>query len=195
MKKRYMKKLNNDGYSLVEFVIVIAIIAVLTAAAVVTLSVIHTARAKDASMSFNTAVNDLKSTTQGRSYDFNNNGVVNDVDDKTFNFGLRIYSDGSKCYIQKVMVKSGVYLANVDYEEANNLNNGKGTSLSSSVYVTHTPVSGSETKVQSGSYEVVICFNKDGSCKLGAGTYRFYRENGSSIAKITVNRNGSILAN
>lgn len=194
MMKRRMKKLNNDGYSLVEMIIVIAIIAVLTTAAVVTVSTIQTAKAKDASMSFESAVSELHSTTKGKSYDFDGDGDVNDVDDQQFNFGLRIYDDGSKCYIQKVIVKDGVYESDSTYESDNNLNNGKGTSLSSYVYVTYAPVGGAETRIDSSSFEILIYYGKNGTCKSGVGTYRFYRENGSSIAKVTVNKNGSVIS-
>ncbi|MBQ8318554.1 MAG: prepilin-type N-terminal cleavage/methylation domain-containing protein [Lachnospiraceae bacterium] len=194
MMKRRMKKLNNDGYSLVEMIIVIAIIAVMTAAAVITVNTIQTAKAKEASMSFESAVKDLHSTTKGKAYDFDGDGDVNDVDDQNLSFGLRIYDDGSKCYIQKVIVKNGVYEPDATYEKDNNLNKGKGTSLSSYVYVTYSPIGGAEKKIDDSSYEALIYYGKDGTCKLGVGTYKFYRDNGSSIATVNVNKNGSVIS-
>ena len=47
MKKRRIMK-ENEGYSLIEMIIVIAIIAVMSAAAMVTISIIHNAKAKEA---------------------------------------------------------------------------------------------------------------------------------------------------
>ena len=48
-----MKKRNNAGYSLVELIIVLGIIAVLSGLAAVTISAISTARATSAKESFN----------------------------------------------------------------------------------------------------------------------------------------------
>ena len=57
MKKRRILK-RNEGYTLVEMIIVIAIIAILSAAAMVTISIIHNAKAKEAASTLDDALFD-----------------------------------------------------------------------------------------------------------------------------------------
>ena len=47
-KRRFMK--DNTGYTLIEMIIVIAIIAIMTGAAMVTITILHNAKAKEASI-------------------------------------------------------------------------------------------------------------------------------------------------
>ena len=52
-KRRFMKE--NKGYSLIELIIVLAIIVVMTGVSMVTITIIHNARAREASTKFENA--------------------------------------------------------------------------------------------------------------------------------------------
>lgn len=190
-KRRFKKlKLDNKGYSLVELIIVIAIIAVFTGAAMITLTVMHSAKAKEASITFESEVSELLNKSKGNSVDANLDGKIDAADDG-FGLGLRVHKVGQKCYVQKVLVKNKAYQPNTSFEEANNNNDGKGISLSSSVYVEYTDLTGSKIVID-GSDEVVISFNRSGACVTGYGTYDFIKTDGTKVAKTTINKNGSV---
>lgn len=206
MKKRRMKKLNNKGYSLVELIIVIAIIVVFSAAALITMSVMHNAKAKEAAITFDSEISELIHNSKNRACDPDGDGIISenpDGDDSTndseklYSFGIRLHSDGDKCYLQNVLVKNGVYESNSTYEAANNPNGGKGTSLSAYVYVEYTNLSGDKTVIGDGSSdEVIISYKRDGSCSVGAGHYDFMRTNSDTmVATMTLNKNGSHQSN
>ena len=190
--KRRMKKLNNKGYSLVEMIIVIAIVAVLTGAAMITLSVMHNAKAKEAAITFESEVSELLSNSKNRVCDPNGDGVIEDSE-KEYSVGLRVHKSGDKCYVQQVLVKDGLYVSNSTYESANNPNNGKGISLSVYVSVIYTDKSGNTINIgESSGDEVLIHYKRNGSCDLGYGTYEFVRtSSNSTVATMTINKNGS----
>lgn len=190
MKKRRMKKLNNKGYSLVEMIIVIAIIAILTTAAFVTLAIIGTAKAKEASITFESEVASILSKTKGKACDADMDGTISDAELKSNSYGLRIHRSGGKIYLQTVVMENGIYKAYADFEEKNNPNNGLGVSLSSKVQIMYTPIGGTEYEI-TGSAASVIAYDKSGRCFSGAGTYKFYRNNGDKIATVIINKNGS----
>ena len=127
MKKRNMKKLNNEGYSLIEMMIVIAIIAVFTGASLITINVMHSAKAKEAAITLDSEIAELINKSKNTACDANNDGVI-DSSDEGYSFGIRIHKDGDKCYVQDVLVHSGAYVHDEDYEKANNPNDGKGIS-------------------------------------------------------------------
>ena len=191
--ERKMKKLNNKGYSLVEMIIVIAIVAVLTGAAMVTLSVMHSAKAKEAAITFESELSELVSDSKNKVCDPNGDGVIDDSE-KEYSVGLRLYKSGGKCYVQQVLVKDGIYVQNTTYEQANNNNNGKGISLSSYVYVKYTATA-TVNSFDIGTEDdetVLIHYKKNGSCDSGHGTYEFIRTSGgSTVATVTINKNGS----
>ncbi len=190
--KRRMKKLNNKGYSLVEMIIVIAIVAVLTGAAMITLSVMHSAKAKEAAITFESEVSELVSNSKNRVCDPNGDGVIEDSE-KDYSVGLRVYKSGEKCYVQQVLVLNGAYVPNTTYEKANNVNDGKGISLSVYVYVRYTDLSGNSFDIgENDSETVLIHYKRNGSCDLGYGTFEFVRTSSdSTVATMTINKNGS----
>lgn len=190
--ERKMKKLNNKGYSLIEMVIVIAIIAVLTAAAAITVKTMHSAKAKEAAITFESEVSELLSESKNKVCDPNNDGVIEDSE-LEYSVGLRLHKSGSKCYLQKVLVKNGAYVANNTYETANNPNSGKGISLSVYVDVKYTDLTGNSFKIGNDASEnVIIHFKRNGSCDLGYGTFEFIRNSSNSkVATMTINKNGS----
>lgn len=192
MMKRRMKKLNNKGYSLIELIIVIAIIAIFTVAAMVTLSIMHSAKAKEAAITFESELSELLNKSKSNSIDVNLDGVI-DVDDKGYSYGLRIHCVDGKCYVQDVVVQDGLYVSHSDYEDANNNNDGKGISLSSYVYVRYTDYAGNEILINNGSpYYALVSYKRNGTCSVGAGTYEFIRTDGdATVATLTINKNGS----
>ncbi len=192
MMKRRMKKLNNKGYSLIELIIVVAIIAIFTAAAMVTLSTMHSAKAKEAAITFESELSELLTKCKSNSIDPDLDGVI-DSDDKLHTYGLRIHSVNGKCYLQEVIVKDGLYLSDASYENAKNNNGGKGISLSSYVYVRYTDFDGNQIEIKGNSANYgLISYNRDGSCSTGYGTYEFIRESSDTkVATITINKNGS----
>lgn len=206
MKKRRMKKLNNKGYSLVELIIVIAIIVVLTGAALITLTVMHSAKAKEAAITFDSEISELINKSKNKACDPNGDGVISedpnldgDLSDSEleYSFGLRLHKVDEKCYVQDVLVKDGVYVPNDAYEKANNPNDGKGLSLSIYVYVTYTDLSGNVITIGDQDDEtVLISYKRNGSCASGYGTYEFIRTSGGAqVASMTLNKNGSHQSN
>lgn len=196
MKKRRMKKLNNKGYSLVELIIVIAIIVVLTAAAMITMTVMHSAKAKEAAITFDSELSELIKNSKSRACDANVDGKIDDADEG-YSFGIRLHKDGNKCYLQDVLVKDGLYVQDDTYEEANNVNDGKGISLSSYVYVKYTDLDGNVITIgENSGDEVLIAYKKDGTCFSGYGMYEFIRTSGGDqVASMTLNKNGSHKSN
>lgn len=196
MKKRRMKKLNNKGYSLVELIIVIAIIVVLTGAALITMNIMHSAKAREASITFDSKISELINKSKNRACDANVDGKI-DSADEGYSFGLRLHKDGNKCYLQEVLVKDGAYVKDDTYEKANNVNDGKGISLSSYVYVKYTDQSGNVITIgDQASETVLISYKRNGTCASGYGMYEFIRTSGGDqVASMTLNKNGSHQSN
>ena len=63
-KRRFMK--DNKGYTLIEMIIVIAIIAIMTGAAMVTITILHNAKAKEASITLETALSETQKNAKGK---------------------------------------------------------------------------------------------------------------------------------
>ena len=63
-KRRFMKE--NKGYSLIELIIVLAIIVVMTGVSMVTITIIHNARAREASTKFENALSELQQNAKGK---------------------------------------------------------------------------------------------------------------------------------
>jgi len=192
MKKRNMKKLNNEGYSLIEMIIVIAIIAVFTGASIATISIMHSARAKEAAITFDSELAELVNNSKNMACDANVDGVI-DASDDGYSFGLRVHKNNGKCFVQTVLVDdNGLYVYDDSFEKANNPNDGKGISLSPYVYVTYRDNSGTVRNVGSNDDAVLIHFRKNGSCDIGYGTFEFIKKsNEKMVSKVTINKNGS----
>lgn len=192
MKKRRMKKLNNKGYSLVELIIVIAIIVVLTGAALITMNVMHSAKAKEAAITFDSEVAELINNSKNRAIDMNADGKVDNVD-KGYNYGIKLYLNGKKVFLQQIVTKDGVEHTSTDYVDANNSNDGSGISLSAYVYIRYTDLAGNVTIIdENNANEIIIIFDKKGICTAGYGTYEFIRTSGGDqVASVTINKNGS----
>jgi prepilin-type N-terminal cleavage/methylation domain-containing protein len=206
----------NKGYSLVEMIIVIAIIAVMSAAAMVTVTLINSAKAKEAGVTFDSELAALvaESKSQVVKFDINNDGAVDDTDTtlcKDYYFAIAVYqaTDG-KYYISHGYYKNDgtkkEYIALAD----ENTNNGKGTCISSRVSIDYTAGTKNSGELTSGdnvtltgincstdnNKAVVVAFDKAGKCVSGVGTYLFKKTAGNTtIDEVTIRANGSRQSN
>ena len=194
-KSRHL--LNNKGYSLVEMIIVIAIIAVMTGVATVTVTLINSARAKEAAVTFTSELSDVSSKAKNQMVVMED-ASGNKVKYPSYSYCLKIYKEGGKNYIKK-----GYY--NPDgtsdatkyiFIDSENNNGGRGISLSSRIEIKYTDSTGvektiSNTAGSSSVKEVYIVFDRTGRCILGDGDYNFYKTNSSLVATVRLKKNGS----
>lgn len=185
MKRRFMK--NNKGFSLVEMIICIAIIAILSGIALVTVSMIDSAKAKDAAVSFNSVVSETLAKSKGQMC------VVNGVNQPTYKRCMYLYLEDSS---DRYYLKTGYYnpdgLTDADkyiFIDNENKNEGKGTNLSAKVTIKYEDLDGNKTTVDSDG--VYIIFNKNGTCFDGAGLFEFYKRNGNLVDEVSIKTNGS----
>lgn len=193
------KKSDNEGYSLIELVIVIAIIALLTGLSFVTLSLLGSARAKEASIDFDSQVSELVKTSKSKLV------KINGVDYTNYCFCIKLYTKGNKFYVKKGYYNSEALSDNEQVIEADedpsvtsryifvkgeNKNDDKGSGFSSKVKIKYESADGTETDItEDGIY---IIYNRSGRCIEGDGIYHFYKKsNGANIANVTINKNGS----
>ena len=93
---------DNSGYTLVELIIVLAIIVILTTAAFVTMSIMHTAKVKEAAATFDAEITDLIARTRNQDVyqDTNQNGAMDSGEELPgYKYELGISYDGGKYYI------------------------------------------------------------------------------------------------
>ncbi|MCR5225662.1 MAG: prepilin-type N-terminal cleavage/methylation domain-containing protein [Eubacterium sp.] len=185
--KRLLKN-NNKAYSFVEMLIVIAIIAIAAGMSLISITVINSARAKEASVLFDSEVSNIITKCKNMTPD----------NDPNKSYALVIYDNGSKDYkvCQAVYDKS---TKTYTYDESSLVN------LSTRVKVTFegdvikggtadeiVSAYGSESDIKvKGDEAVFIRFDKKGRCVSGNGTFKFYKKNGNQIATVTIRQNGS----
>lgn len=189
MKKRRILK-RNEGYTLVEMIIVIAIIAILSAAAMVTISIIHNAKAKEAASTLEDALFDTQNNAKGKVC------MIGTTKYPDYKFALMVYKDGSKYYVKKCYYKGGgLSMSSADsYVTADNekSGSGKGTSFSSYVDVKYVNPDGNEVAIGSGNDAVFIIYDRQGNCVRGSGKFKFYRSNKDVLlSTLVLNKNGS----
>ena len=197
MKKMKQVLKDNSGFSLTELIIVIAIIAIMTTASFVTISIMHSARAKEAGSTFENALAEVIGMAKSKSVDYDMDGTINS-EEQNFTIGLRMYKDGGKFYLKKCVFKknaNGTYSV-FDYNSNNafiksiNEKDGKGACLTAYVNVKYYDEAG--TLSTDTQYELV--FNKKGECVQGVGRYEFVKSSsGNKIVTVTVNKNGSYI--
>ncbi len=201
------KKSKNKGYSFVEMVIVIAIIGIVSVMAIASISMIHSAKCKDAAVVFDSEISELFAKAKS----------MND-----FEYGMyaiRVYKDGKNFYIQKGRAKKfgPIIKFKVDSENPNDYKGKKVTGYarisytaendsgldypvdwSSSLDATWTATTTIQCDGDMGSFHngdsltgVVIAVTKSGDVISGNGAYCFFRKNGSQVARVYVRKNGS----
>ena len=194
------KQKNNRGYSLVEMIICIAIIAVVATIALISISLIHSARAKEAAVTVDEEIATLITKSKNMKCDKEGEG---------WQYAARIYynTDDNKYYFQKGYyntVNHKYTFTNTDPD-----GEGKGTSLSSYVdinfvgrrdVISNSSFDTSSTQdissdnpllVKNVTWGVPIRFNKDGSCATGYGEFAFLKKNGNVVATDYIRKNGS----
>ncbi len=201
MKKLFTK--SNKGYSLVELIIVLAIIITLAVMSLVSLTLINSARAKSASVDFGAEVNALKSKCMN----------MKPVGDNYSNYGLSIYKDNSGTY-NMCLVQYNTSTHKYEYIDSENVKfssrveikllSPSNTSDTNTFAVyhddgTHEDYHGADYEVpigkkfgSTGNKAVIITFDKRGNCYSGAGNFRFHKKNGTYMARVTIKQNGSI---
>ena len=177
-KRRFMK--DNKGYTLIEMIIVIAIIAIMTGAAMVTITILHNAKAKEASITLETALSETQKNAKGKMC------VVADTQQPDYKFALAVYKSGSKYYVKK-----GYYIGNGNDTE--NANSGKGESFSAYVKVKYKDSSGTEQDITGiDEKPIYIIYDRQGMCIYGDGQYELYRNSKDSLLNtVVLNKNGS----
>jgi prepilin-type N-terminal cleavage/methylation domain-containing protein len=159
-----MKRLfkDNSGYSLVELIIVLAIIAVLSGMGALTISVIRSGRATATKDSFDTEIAALLTRTKSQSSD---TAILIKRDGNKYNIYYGTSTDGTS-FTANDATKADVITNNVD------------------IYYTD------GTADAALLTEQIIKFNKsDGSVKAGYGTYTFCKSGSdSSVGSVTINK-------
>lgn len=199
------KLFDNKGYSLTELIITIGIIVVLTGLSFVTLSLLSSARAKEAAVDFDSEISDLAGRAKSKQVKI----LGKEAGYQNFCFCVKLYKDGDKYYVKKgyynpavsngteQVVKEGDTVStNVQYifVEGENGKDEKGRGFSSKVVIKYDAPDVGITVVPEADITdagVYIVYNRSGRCIAGTGEYRFYKANGSNICNVTINKNGS----
>jgi prepilin-type N-terminal cleavage/methylation domain-containing protein len=188
MINKLLKK--DNGYSLVELIIVIGIILVLSVGALLSYTVIHSARAKDAAVKLGSETNELKTmcmnmTPGDTTHDYYALAVYNDADGTTHLCRVMhiVGSSNDYDYIDEEDVN---LTTSVDVKfDGSSLNKGdSANALASDTGGLINP--GIKTN------PLYICFDKRGNCYSGYGDYYFYKNNGNQVARVHLSQNGSI---
>ena len=191
----------NKGYSLIEMIITIAIIAILATIATVSVTIIHSARAKDSALKLDAQVAQL--ITKNKNMTVEMDDLSDPLHPKKINCnnGLMIYHEDERYKISEVYVKpDGKYLT----DASNDPILGETITLPKTVEVefegTYISFLNAVSFDRSGGYHpatiggtgpVCIVFDRRGECKSGYGTYSFKKNNGNVVSKVTIRKNGS----
>lgn len=200
---------NNEGFSLVELIVVVTIILVFSGASFISVSLINNGRAKDGATSFNSEVATCLSRAKGERCNipddviYENGATVvsgaltaDDVAD-TSRFAVKLYkhTDG-KYYLQTgYMYTDSSGIQKYIYSPKENKSAGKGRCLTANIVVKFTDPSAPDDADKSftilGDNVKYVVFRKDGSCSEGAGKYEFTLKSGRTVSTIVINKNGS----
>lgn len=198
---------NHKGYSFVEMIIVIAIIIVLSAMALVSLTIINSARAKDAAINTGEEINTLKQKCMNMTPD------DLDADGKPVGnydgWALAMYRTSDDkvaiCLTKHVSASAPdtnlasvlntyvpvEYNATSTYGTVNtddDLENSENNIVFSKRVDVLDPSGNSITTTP-----IYISFGKRGNCISGSGEYHFHKANGNQVARVKVNDDGSVL--
>lgn len=197
-KRRDNELINNKGFTLIEMIIVLAIIGLLSTMAYATVTIINTAKAKEAAglIEDEIAETNKKNMSQMCQIYESDGTLAGGISDKAefanYRFAMRIHYDSTtnKIYLKKgyYNVKDSTYIF-LDHE---NTNSGKGKSFSNRINVVYTDTLGNKTNLKTGSVkELNIVFDKKGRVLVGEGEYDIYKNSDIQVANILINQNGS----
>lgn len=188
------KKTNNKGYSLIELIIVIAIIGVVSTMSLLSINVLFSAKVKADAQTFNAEIGLLKEDRYTVPSDF-----ITGAEKPGCYKSIRIYQNGAdgRLYVQKVYYDptSGAHYL----EASENRNGSAGLKLTSYTSVTYVEQKTGATYDVKGGNDVRIVFNKDGTVHLqsstgkylGAGKFMFKKRNGDTVSNVYLRANGS----
>ena len=208
-----MKRLKDKGYSLVELLIVLSLVAILAGMSLVSITLINTARAKQASTVFGDEVNAVRKKNMNMSFPKPASGSTNEytvTDGSTYQceaYGLVLYYDDG--VFQTVEVPLYKYSgAGGEFYKFYLAKKEEPIKYSSRASVKFTGyyrsfkngaeagsggrVTDFEADVLDNTGSVCIVFDKKGNCTSGYGEYDFYKTNGNRVARVFVKQNGSI---
>jgi len=188
------KKSDNKGYSLIELIIVIAIIGIVSTMSLLSINVLFSAKVKADSQTFNSEIGLLKEDR----FTVPTDSITNTTKEGCYK-SIRIYQNATdgRLYVQKIYYDP---TTGAHYLEASeNRNNGSGLKLTSYTSVTYVEQRTGATYDVKGSDDVRIVFNKDGTVHLesstgkylGAGKFIFKKRNGDAVANVYLRANGS----
>lgn len=195
-----MRDFKDKGYSLVETVIVLVMIVILSVISLVSVTIINTARAKQASTLFGDEVNTCRKRCMSMSpaEDPSHAG-------KKTSYGLALYYEGNNFSAAQVecyndggykYVLSGSDVKVNDNAEMSSRVNIKFTGYYKSFKDLSDNGGSVRTDFTPGSLNnpnaVCIMFDKHGNCTSGYGKYEFFKKDGNKVATVTVRQNGSI---
>lgn len=198
-KRRFVKK--NEGYSLVEMIIVIAIIAVMSGAAMVTIAIIHNAKAKEAASTFEDVLSETQSNAKGKMC------VIDGTQYPDYRFAVAVFKSGSKYYVQEGYYKgNGASLTDknsYDFVNTKDLRSGKPVSFSAYVAVKYKANGATDESdigrldsESAGNQPVYIIYDRQGMCINGSGEFNFYRNSKDTLlSTVVLNKNGSHTSN
>ena len=172
------QKRSNKGYTLVELIIVIAIILIVSAMALVTVTMIQSAKAKDAAIRVDSEIAEIIASSRGMAYD---------KDDPSKFYALHLYDIDGTYYIRRgyaVKLPSGKYRFT---SNGKNLNDDKGYSLTNYVVIDWD----ADNKKEDSLPGIVIVYSKSGQCLAGYGTYSFKKRNQTEVATNYIRQNGT----
>lgn len=134
-EKKKNGKLHNGGYSLVEMVIVVAILAIIISVTFYSVIMVFSANAKTTANNIQRAIGDCKVTTMGRSAAYME--LYRDAADQNVYTCMYVWDSSTAAYVPSEPQKVGT----------------------SRVYVAYVPKGGSETELSSGD-SIEIRFNR-----------------------------------
>ena len=194
---KHMKTERNRGYSFVEMLIVLAIMALMSAMAIVTWNAVDSAKYRNAVSTFESEISTLRTATMAQGSEM----------------ALKVYYDSN--YKDRFGKQIGAYIIKRgyvddmgDFHEINKINPdalpAQYSHLANSVYYDYRGVSDPIYLTQKGKINysasgvglsdigdagVVSQFNKsDGSLLSGSGTFQIVKANGTTVANVNIVR-------
>lgn len=178
-----MKK--NKGYTLIEFIIVLAIMAVLTGVAFVSLTIIQKAKCTSAANLFNNQLSTLWVQTKSLSQAKMQTAPSGSDDAQKYPMCMLIQKDGEAFQLYYGFdTGTDVSIKPNSDVEAENLSTKNLPTIIDVQYIPNDITKEHEKTINSNCDKIVVEFNKsDGSVKYGAGTYNLIH-NGRVVASI-----------